>query len=329
MGGKFTDWAEALDTSALTLEPESDDTAGHDAAASRLVARNARDKEDLADLLDAIGLPGTEDDLVPLLPLLPSPTDHPALGDDPMTTSTPTTNAFFAVAVSMLKEGTDTATVLQTVDLSEAELAEALALAGRPAPDAQPASSNTTPPGPDGDAPGVMQEDEAGPADAPEPTEPTEPTEPADSDGVDGDPGGDRTEELLAWGEQHDARSQHLAAQARAALAELARRRGNAAVIDQAKARVAALENELARAREELQQAVDGEAPTAGAPAMPALAVAPAPKNEPPRAHGDRETIRKWAKANGLRVADRGALSNDVITAYNAVHNGAEFAEVG
>jgi len=322
MGGKFTDWAEALDTSALTLEPESEDTAGHDAAASRLVARNARDKEDLADLLDAIGLPGTEDDLVQLLPLLPSPTDHPATGDL-MTTSTPTTNAFFAVAVSMLKEGTDTATVLETVDLSEAELAEALALAGRPAPDAQPASSDTTPPGPDGDAPGTVQEEDAGPADVPAPAEP------AAADGIDGDPGCDRTEELLAWGEQHDARSQHLAAQARTALAELARRRGNAAVIDQAKAKVAALEKELARAREELQQAVGGEDLTADAPAVPALAVAPAPKSEPVRASGDRETIRRWAKANGLRVADRGALSNDVITAYNAVHNGAEFAEVG
>ncbi|MEU1519933.1 hypothetical protein ABZ490_48810 [Streptomyces sp. NPDC005811] len=322
MGGKFTDWAEALDTSALTLEPDSEDTAGHNAAASRLVARNARDKEDLADLLDAIGLPAAEDDLVPLLPLVLSPTDHPATGDL-MTTSTPTTNAFFAVAVSMLKEGADTATVLQTVDLSEAELAEALALAGRPATDTQPASSDTTPPGTDEDAPGATQEEEAGPADVPEPTKPD------DSDSTDTAPGCDRTEELLAWGEQHDARSQHLAAQARAALAELARRRGNAAVIDQAKAKIAALEDELARAREELQQAEGGEDLTATAPAVPALAVAPAPKNEPVRARGDRETIRRWAKANGLRVAGCGALSNDVITAYNAVHNGAEFAEVG
>ncbi|WP_105973628.1 Lsr2 family DNA-binding protein [Streptomyces geranii] len=326
MGGKFTDWAEALDTSALTLEPESEDTAGHDAAVSRLVARNARDKDDLADLLDAIGLPGTEDDLVPLLALLPSPTDHPATGD-PMTTSAPTTNAFFAVAVSMLKEGTDIATVLETVDLSEAELAEALALAGRPDPDTQPAPGDTTPPSADadGDAPGATQE-EAGPADAPAPTEPADP----DSvDGFDSDPACDRTEELLVWGEQHDARSRHLAAQARDALAELARRRGNAAVIDQAKAKVAALENELARAREELQQAVGGEDLTAVVPAVPALAVAPALKNEPVRPRGDRETIRRWAKANGLRVADRGALSNDVVIAYNAVHNGAAFAEVG
>ncbi|MDX3458777.1 hypothetical protein PV396_43835 [Streptomyces sp. ME02-8801-2C] len=264
MGGKFTDWAEALGTSALTLEPESEDTAGHDAAVSRLVARNARDKEDLAELLDAIGLPVTEDDLVPLLPLLSSSTDRPATGD-PMTTSTPTSNAFFAVAVSMLKEGTDIATVLQTVDLSEAELAEALALAGRPAPDdTQPVSSDTTPPGTDEDAPGAGQEEDAQPADVPAPTEP----EAADSTDV--APGCDRTEELLAWGEQH-ARSQQLAAQARAALAELARRRGNAAVIEQAKAKVAALENELARAREELQQAVGGEDQTAAAPAAPAL----------------------------------------------------------
>ncbi|MFD3933423.1 hypothetical protein [Streptomyces sp. NPDC058614] len=322
MGGKFTDWAEALDTSALTLEPESEDTASCDAAASRLVARNARDKGDLAGLLDAIGLPGTEDDLVLLLPLLPSPTDHPALGD-PMTTFTPTTNAFFAVAVSMLKEGTGIATVMETVELSEAELAEALALAGRPASDIQSSSSDATPPGAETDVQGAAQEEEAGPAGVPAPTGP------AGADSVDGDPGHDRTEELLAWGEQHDARSQHLAAQARAALAELTRRRGNAAVVDEAKAKIAALEDELARAREELQQAVGGEDVTAAAPAVPALAVAPALKSEPVRARGDRETIRRWAKARGLRVADRGALSNDVVTAYNAVHNGAEFAEVG
>ncbi|SFY42174.1 hypothetical protein OH786_37245 (plasmid) [Streptomyces atratus] len=44
------------------------------AAASLVVAHQARDKGDLADLLGALGLPCGEDDLVRLLPHLTAPT---------------------------------------------------------------------------------------------------------------------------------------------------------------------------------------------------------------------------------------------------------------
>lgn len=41
------------------------------------------------------------------------------------------------------------------------------------------------------------------------------------------------------------------------------------------------------------------------------------PKPEP-----DRESIRAWAKAAGIDVADKGRLSKDVVAAYNAAHAG-------
>ncbi|MHB9856676.1 hypothetical protein [Streptomyces sp. YIM S03343] len=81
-------------------------------------------------------------------------------------------------------------------------------------------------------------------------------------------PAADGIEELLDWAEQCDDRSQHLAAQARAALAGLAELRGNATAIEHAKAKVAALETELARARVELRAAMNNEG--SDAPAVPA-----------------------------------------------------------
>lgn len=108
----FTDMKEALEAEALELTP----TDGvQSAAASLVVAHQARDKDDLADLLGALGLPCGEYDLVTLLPHLP-----PTTGD-PMPV-----NAFTATAASMLANGDRPAHVREILGLSESELAEAL-----------------------------------------------------------------------------------------------------------------------------------------------------------------------------------------------------------
>jgi hypothetical protein len=252
-----------------------------------------------------------------------------------MTVATPTNNAYLAVAVSMLKDGSDTATVQTTLDLSDAELAEAIEHAGLPDPNAAHDVPST---GTVDFADSGQPAEEAAPtvADGSAAEAPCEP-EPSDGNGTTGQVPltASGIEDLLAWAEQHDDRSWQLAAQARAALDGLAQLRDNAAAIAEAKAKIETLERQLVRAREELRTAMASEgsaAPAGPAPAGPALTVAPAPKQQPqggpsPRPAADRETIRRWAKAKGLRVADRGALTKDVITAYNAVHNGAVFEE--
>ncbi|WP_327749892.1 histone-like nucleoid-structuring protein Lsr2 [Streptomyces europaeiscabiei] len=112
----FTDMKEALEAEALELTPLG---SGQSAAASLVVAHQARDKDDLADLLGALGLPCGEDDLVTLLPHLTSP-------DTPTTGETMPANAFTATAASMLNNGDSPEHVRETLGLSESELAEAL-----------------------------------------------------------------------------------------------------------------------------------------------------------------------------------------------------------
>lgn len=43
-------------------------------------------------------------------------------------------------------------------------------------------------------------------------------------------------------------------------------------------------------------------------------------EDAPASANVDRETIRIWAKENGLKAADKGALSKAVLEAYDAAH---------
>ncbi|WP_069772187.1 histone-like nucleoid-structuring protein Lsr2 [Streptomyces sp. LUP30] len=120
----FTDMKEALEAEALELTPIG---SGQSAAASLVVAHQARDKDDLADLLGALGLPCGEDDLVTLLPHLTSP-DTPTTGD------TMPANAFTATAASMLNNGDSPEHVRETLGLSESELAEALQYTDQDAP---------------------------------------------------------------------------------------------------------------------------------------------------------------------------------------------------
>ncbi|MDH2392972.1 hypothetical protein QCN29_30185 [Streptomyces sp. HNM0663] len=112
----FTDMNEALEAEALELTPIG---SGQSAAASLVVAHQARDKDDLADLLGALGLPCGEDDLVRLLP-------HMNTSDNPTTGDTMPANAFTATAASMLNNGDSPEHVRETLGLSESELAEAL-----------------------------------------------------------------------------------------------------------------------------------------------------------------------------------------------------------
>jgi hypothetical protein len=120
----FTDMKEALEAEALEITPIG---SGQSAAASLVVAHQARDKDDLADLLGALGLPCGEDDLVRLLPQLISP-DTPTTGD------TMPANAFTATAASMLNNGDSPEHVRETLGLSESELAEALQYTDQDAP---------------------------------------------------------------------------------------------------------------------------------------------------------------------------------------------------
>lgn len=115
----FTDWQQALEAESLPLNPSTDQEL---AAACRVTARNASDKDDLAHLLDALGAPTDEDTFTALLPLLPSP--DAAIPGETMTTQT--TNAYAAVAASMLTSGDSPEKVRTTLGLSDTELAEAV-----------------------------------------------------------------------------------------------------------------------------------------------------------------------------------------------------------
>jgi hypothetical protein len=136
----FTDMKEALEAEALELIPTG---SGPSAAASLVVARQARDKDDLADLLGALGLPCGEDDLVRLLPHLTA-TNTPTTGD------TMPANAFTATAASMLTNGDSPAYVREILGLSESELAEALQHTDQDVPTPNTVTSQTAGPASEG-----------------------------------------------------------------------------------------------------------------------------------------------------------------------------------
>ncbi|MGW6602409.1 Lsr2 family DNA-binding protein [Streptomyces sp. NPDC055036] len=210
----FTDMKEALEAEALELTPLG---SGQSAAASLVVAHQARDKDDLADLLGALGLPCGEDDLVRLLPHMNTP-------DDPTTGDPMPVNAFTATAASMLKNGDSPAHVRETLGLSEAELAEALA----PTPDTDTNAPQTAGPASDG---------------------------PVDTDGI---------EALLSWAKHHPAAAiRNKAARIRSDLYELTARRETDDAQREAEERVAKLKAELEQAQETLRTVKAGGRPAA------------------------------------------------------------------
>ncbi|GGO98680.1 Lsr2 family DNA-binding protein [Wenjunlia tyrosinilytica] len=279
------DSTKALEPEGLPLEPNSNYQFG---LAARVTARHAHGKDDLAHLLGVLGLPRTEDDLVRLLPLLNSPTDEPDQTEDAMTTSTPATNAYTAVAVSMLNEGTDPDSVRTTLGLSEEELTDALEHVGTADADAD-----------------ALQAAGLEPVSATDPGAAAH--RPAAYSGI---------EALLTWGEQHRTKgvqaltARARTARARTALAELAQRRDTEHAVADAEAKVGQLESELALAREALRRVKNGK-PTA--PAAPAPVLKRRTKQE-------LAAIRTWARAGGHQVADRGLPAQAVLDAHDAAH---------
>ncbi|OEJ21808.1 hypothetical protein AR457_40995 [Streptomyces agglomeratus] len=220
----FTDMKEALEAEALELTPIGD---GQSAAASLVVAHQARDKDDLADLLGALGLPCGEDDLVRLLPHMNAP-DTPTTGD------LMPVNAFTATAASMLKNGDSPAHVRETLGLSESELAEALRRTDQDAPT----------PDTDTDAPQT-----AGPAS----------DGPVDSDGIEA--------LLSWAKHHPAAVIRNKAARIRSDLSELTARRETDDAQREAEERVAKLKAELEQAQETLRTVKAGGRPAAPAAA--------------------------------------------------------------
>jgi hypothetical protein len=220
----FTDMKEALEAEALEITPIG---SGQSAAASLVVAHQARDKDDLADLLGALGLPCGEDDLVRLLPQLISP-DTPTTGD------TMPANAFTATAASMLNNGDSPEHVRETLGLSESELAEALQYTDQDAPTPDTGT----------DAPQA--------ADA-------APDGPVDSDGIEA--------LLSWAKNHPAAAIRNKAARIRSDLSELTVRRETDDAQRKAEERVANLKAELEKAQETLRTVKAGARPTAPADA--------------------------------------------------------------
>ncbi|MGW1675648.1 Lsr2 family DNA-binding protein [Streptomyces sp. NPDC002324] len=220
----FTDMKEALEAESLELTPLG---SGQSAAASLVVAHQARDKDDLANLLGALGLPCGEDDLVTLLPHLTSP-DTPTTGD-PMPA-----NAFTATAASMLNNGDSPEHVRETLGLSESELAEALQFTDQdaPTPDTDTDATQTVGPASDG---------------------------PVDSDGIEA--------LLSWAKNHPAAVIRNKAARIRSDLYELTARRETDDAQREAEERVAKLKAELEKAQETLRTVKAGGRPTAPADA--------------------------------------------------------------
>ncbi|WMI62029.1 histone-like nucleoid-structuring protein Lsr2 [Streptomyces sp. CRB46] len=285
----FTDMKEALEAEALELTPLGSDQSN---AASLVVARHARDKDDLADLLDALGLPSAEDGLVRLLPHLASP-------DTPTGDSMTVVNAFTATAASMLKNGDSPEHVRSTLGLSESELAEAMKHADLPSPTTIPIQDTD-------DSTGTPE------------TTATTPGNTMVADGI---------EALLAWAENHSAASiRNRAARVRSDLTELTERRTTDAAQREAQERVAKAKAELEAAQAQLRAVKAGShAATAVQHATPLAPAPEAPAGKPSKE--ELAAIRRWARANGYQVADRGTPAKAVLVAYDAAHRTTNLAE--
>ncbi|MFE2943414.1 histone-like nucleoid-structuring protein Lsr2 [Streptomyces sp. NPDC059255] len=116
----FSDWQQALQAEALSLNPNPVE---QQAAAARTVARHANGKEDLLLLLDVAGLPTDDDTLTTLLPLLPGTGDLPTMTNTPA----PAPSAHEAVALSMYHNGDSEQTILEATGLRENEFRDLMA----------------------------------------------------------------------------------------------------------------------------------------------------------------------------------------------------------
>ena len=117
-------------------------------------------------------------------------------------------------------------------------------------------------------------------------------------------------EALIAWGSAHPTiRVKSLAAKAGAALADLRKASERETAVADAEARVKRLKAQLANAENDLKAAKGG---TPNAPS----------KAGDSHRSGTEElrAIRKWAAANGYRVAPKGTVARSVVDAYRAAN---------
>lgn len=300
---------------ALALGP-SNLISGAAILASRLTARNARDKDDLLVLLDALGLPTDTDATTPLLPLIPTPdpaadaadpepSGEPVMPHSPAQTANdaPAVDAFEAVAVSMHHSGYPTEAITNATGLAEDEITTAVAAA-------------------DGTHPGTA---EPAPAAAPQP-ETTPDTATADDTAADDTatfspehtaPDIADTNVLLPWAEQHPLASvRGKAARIQQDLADLTQRLATEQATAEAEDRIAQLRADLKAEEERLRQL------KAGGPRAAAVIETPTPIR-PAGAKRSREelaAIRTWARANGHQVGTAGVIKASIIDAYDAAH---------
>lgn len=297
----FTDWQQALEAESLPLNPSPEEEL---AAASRLVARNSRDKDDLTDLLGYLGTPTDDDTLTTLLPLIADNGDT-----HPMTETPQTLNAFDAMALSMHANGDSTDDITAATGLSEDELTALLAAHGQEA--------TVTPETPE--TPEAASETQA----------------PAETEALDAD----SLQALLAWADrQPTAAVRDQATRIRSDWAELTQHRAAADDAQRvAEDRVARLRAELKAAEEELRAVMAGTPLTVALPApTPApvdVAVAttvtetvtavPTPIRSgmgSGRTKEELADVRVWARAKGYTVADKGMIKKAILDAYDAAH---------
>lgn len=302
---------------ALALGP-SDLIPGAAILASRLTARNARDKDDLLVLLDALGLPTDPDATTPLLPLIPTPDpavdaadpepsgDHPVMPHAPAQTAAdaPAVDAFEAVAVSMHHSGYPTAAITEATGLTEEEITAAVAAADGTDP-------ATAEPAPAVDAPQPETTPDTATADDTTADDTTtsvaEHTVPDIAD----------TTVLLPWAEQHPLASVRAkAARIRQDLADLNQRLATEQATAEAEDRIAKLRADLKAEEERLRQL------KAGGPRAAAVIEAPTPIRPAggKRSREDLAAIRTWARANGHQVGTAGVIKASIVEAYDAAH---------
>ncbi|MDT0493678.1 histone-like nucleoid-structuring protein Lsr2 [Streptomyces griseus] len=274
----FTDWTEALEAESLPLDPNP---AQQLAAASRVTARNSRDKDDLELLLDVLGLPTDTDTLTALLPLIPETGDAPTMTNTPA--AAPALSAFEALAISMRNNGDSEQKIREATGLSDTELSNLIAT----------------------HSPGQQPDAVASPAviDVPVVALPVSNT----------------VQELLDWAAAHPTASvRSRAARITADLSELSERRDSEAAQREAEEKVAKAKAELEKAQEELRTVKAGTRTTTTAAATAPTPIREGLGSG--RTREELAAVRAWARAHGHQVADAGMVPKRVLQAYDAEH---------
>ncbi|MFI5689451.1 hypothetical protein [Streptomyces sp. NPDC051636] len=137
----------------------------------------------------------------------------------------------------------------------------------------------------------------------------------------------DGIEALLVWAGNHTtAAILNRAARVRSDFTELTERRATDAAQREAEERVAKAKAELEAAQAQLRQVkAGGRASSEDQTVTTALVPAQAPGGK--RSKEELAAVRRWARANGYQVADRGNPAKAVMDAYDAAHRTNTLAE--